>query len=138
MQTMFRTALAVCALAALADKGVRWAWYAGHWSAALADGRRPPDQKRSMIYATGTDRPIFRPHHQPFNDDSRFAPGTADRAEHIRDGDQLLRNAAAGQLPAVSFYKPPGRYTRHPSHTDLKSGDEPVAALLGSLRATPQ
>jgi phospholipase C len=123
---------------ALSSKGVSWAWYAGGWSAALADGRRPPDQKRSVIYANGTDSPIFQPHHQPFNYYSRFAPGTADRAEHIRDGGQLLRDAAVGALPAVSFYKPPGRYTQHPSYTDLKSGDEHLAAVLEGLRAGPQ
>ena len=122
----------------LSAKGVSWAWYAGGWDAALADGRRPPDQKRSVIYANGSDSPIFQPHHQPFNYYSRFAPGTADRAEHIRDGDRLLKDAAAGALPAVTFYKPPGRYTQHPSYTDLKSGDEHIAALLDGLRASPQ
>ena len=122
----------------LSAKGVKWAWYAGGWNAALADGRRPPDQKRNVIYASGTDSPIFQPHHQPFNYYSRFAPGTADRAEHIRDGDQLLRDAATGTLPPVTFYKPPGRFTQHPSYTDLKSGDEHIAALLEGLRASPQ
>jgi acid phosphatase len=122
----------------LSAKGVSWAWYSGGWSAALADGRRPPDQKRTVIYAVGTDSPIFQPHHQPFNYYSRFRPGTADRAEHIRDGEQLLRDAAAGRLPAVSFYKPPGRFTQHPSYTDLKSGDEHMASLLEGLRASPQ
>lgn len=122
----------------LSAKGVSWAWYAGGWDQALADGRRPADQKRSVIYARGTDSPIFQPHHQPFNYYSRFAPGTADRARHIKDGSQLLADAAKGTLPAVSFYKPPGRYTQHPSYTDLKSGDEHVAALLEGLRASPQ
>jgi phospholipase C len=122
----------------LSAQGVSWAWYAGGWDAAVTDGRRPPDQKRSVIYASGSDSPIFQPHHQPFNYHSRFAPGTAARAEHIRDGERLLKDAAAGQLPAVAFYKPPGRYTQHPSYTDLKSGDEHIATLLEGLRASPQ
>jgi phospholipase C len=120
----------------LSARGVSWAWYAGGWDQALADGQRPPDQKRSVIYAS--DSPIFQPHHQPFNYYSRFAPGTADRARHILDGGRLLADAAAGALPAVSFYKPPGRYTQHPSYTDLQSGDAHIAGLLEGLRASPQ
>ncbi|OYU96703.1 MAG: acid phosphatase [Burkholderiales bacterium PBB5] len=122
----------------LSAKGVRWAWYSGGWDAAVADGRQAPSVKRSVIYAGGPTSPMFQPHHQPFNYYSRFAPGTADRAEHIRDGARLLADAAAGTLPAVSFYKPAGRYTQHPSYTDVKSGDEHMAGILEALRASPQ
>jgi phospholipase C len=122
----------------LSAKGVSWAWYAGGWNAALADGRQPPNAKRSVIYASGEGSPMFQPHHQPFNYYNRFAPGTPDRARHLLDGEQLLSDAAAGQLPAVSFYKPAGRYTQHPSYTDLKSGDEHMAAVLEALRQSPQ
>lgn len=38
----------------------------------------------------------------------------------------------------MSFYKPAGRYTQHPSYTDVKSGDEHMAELLAKLRASPQ
>jgi phospholipase C len=38
----------------------------------------------------------------------------------------------------VTFYKPPGRYTQHPSYTDLESGDAHMAELLEKLRASPQ
>ena len=34
----------------LSAKGISWAWYAGGWNAALADGTRPPNEKRSVIY----------------------------------------------------------------------------------------
>ena len=30
----------------LSAKGMSWAWYAGGWNAALADGSRPPSEKR--------------------------------------------------------------------------------------------
>ena len=122
----------------LSAKGVSWAWYAGGWNAALADGRRPASEKRSVIYARGEGSPMFQPHHQPFNYYARFAPGTRDRAEHLKDGDDFLRDIAAGTLPAVSFYKPAGRYTQHPSYTDVKSGDEHMADILARLRASPQ
>jgi len=122
----------------LSAKGVSWAWYSGGWHAALADGRQPPDVRRKVIYAGGPDSPNFQPHHQPFNYYERFAPGTADRAIHLQDGEQLLTDAAAGKLPAVSFYKPAGRYTQHPSYTDVKSGDEHMASVLEALRKSPQ
>ncbi|MDH4288431.1 MAG: acid phosphatase [Aquincola sp.] len=122
----------------LSARGVSWAWYSGAWNAALADGRRPAGEKRSVIYTGGAASPNFQPHHQPFNYHARFAPGTADRARHLLDGEQLLKDAAAGALPAVSFYKPAGRWTQHPSYTDVKSGDEHIATVLEALRASPQ
>jgi phospholipase C len=124
--------------ATLSAKGVSWAWYAGGWNAALADGRQPPSARRSVIYSRDGSSPMFQPHHQPFNYDARFAPGTADRALHLKDGEDLLRDIAAGTLPAVSFYKPAGRYTQHPSYTDVRSGDEHMADVLAHLRASPQ
>jgi len=122
----------------LSAKGVSWAWYAGGWNAALADGRQSPSVSRTVIYARGEGSPIFQPHHQPFNYHARFAPGTGDRAEHLLDGDDFLRHIAAGTLPAVSFYKPAGRFSQHPSTTDLDTGDEHMADLLARLRASPQ
>jgi phospholipase C len=122
----------------LSAKGVSWAWYAGGWNAALADGKRPPTEKRAVIYNRGPDSPNFQPHHQPFNYFARFAPGTRDRAEHVKDGEDLMRDLTAGTLPQVVFYKPAGRLTQHPSYTDIASGDEHIADLLEKLRASPQ
>jgi phospholipase C len=122
----------------LSDRGVSWAWYSGGWAAATADGQRPASARRTVIYARGEGSPMFQPHHQPFNYFRRYAPGSAERALHLKDGDELLRDAAAGTLPAVSFYKPAGRYTQHPSYTDVQSGDAHLAEVLTRLRASPQ
>jgi len=122
----------------LSAKGVDWAWYAGGWNAALADGRRPADQKRTVIYANGPEEPAFQPHHQPFNYHARFAPGTADRAEHLKDGDDFLRAIDQGSLPPVVFYKPVGHFTEHPSYTDVMSGDLHIDGLLERLTHSPQ
>lgn len=122
----------------LSAKGVSWAWYAGGWNAALADGRTPPQRKREVIYARGKDNVMFQPHHQPFNYFSRFAPGTAERAEHLKDYDDLVAQIAKGTLPHVVFYKPSGRFNQHPSYTDLASGDEHIDELLTKLRNSPQ
>jgi phospholipase C len=122
----------------LSDKGLSWAWYAGGWNAALADGRRPPDQKRSVIYTRENGSVNFQPHHQPFNYYARFAPGTQDRAEHLKDGEELFNDIDQGSLPAVSFYKPVGLYNQHPSYTDLMSGDAHIADLLERLKRSSQ
>jgi len=117
---------------------VSWAWYAGGWDAALADGRQDPKAKRGVIYSREAGSPIFQPHHQPLNYYARFAPGTADRARHLRDEKEFVAAIDAGTLPAVAFFKPAGRYTEHPSYTDVTSGDEHIALLLDRLRKSPQ
>jgi len=122
----------------LSTKGVSWAWYAGGWNAALADGRQEPKAKRAIIYNREGGSPNFQAHHQPFNYFARFAPGTSDRALHLRDEDDFADAIDAGTLPQVAFYKPPGRFTQHPSYTDLMSGDEHIAQLLERLRRSPQ
>jgi len=120
----------------LSAKGVSWAWYAGGWNAALADGRRPPGEKRTVIYASAGL--AFQPHHQPFNYFARYAPGTRERAEHLKDGDDLLRDIQNGTLPQVAFYKPVGRLNQHPSYTNLAEGDAHIDDVLNRLRASPQ
>ena len=122
----------------LSAKSVSWVWYAGGWDAALVDGRRDPSAKRTVIYANGPGSPIFQPHHQPFNYFARFAPGTADRATHLKDEQEFLTAIDQGSLPQVTFFKPAGRDTEHPSYTDVISGDEHIAMILARLKKSPQ
>jgi phospholipase C len=122
----------------LSAKGITWVWYSGGWNAALQDGRRDPKEKRAIIYNREGESPNFQAHHQPFNYFARFAPGTADRAQHIKDGEEFVKAIDAGTLPQVSFYKPPGRLTQHPSYTDIQSGDIHISGLLERLEKSPQ
>jgi len=122
----------------LSAKGVSWAWYAGGWNAALADGRQEPKAKRAIIYNRDAGSPIFQAHHQPFNYFARYAPGTPERARHLKDGDEFLAAIDAGTLPQVAFYKPVGRNTQHPSYTDVATGDAHMAMVLERLRGSPQ
>jgi phospholipase C len=121
----------------LSAKGVSWAWYAGGWNDAVADSRLPLDQ-RKVIYKRENASPNFQPHHQPLNYYARFAPGTAERAQHLRDYEDFSRAIDAGTLPQVSFYKPAGRLTQHPSYTDIQSGDVHISGLLERLEKSPQ
>jgi phospholipase C len=122
----------------LSAKAISWAWYAGGWNAALADGRRPAGEKRSVIYNTARGALAFQPHHQPFNYHHRFAPGTEDRAKHLLDYDDFLAAIDAGTLPQVSFYKPVGRLNQHPSYTDLEQGDAHIDEVLQRLSRSAQ
>lgn len=117
----------------LSAKKVSWAWYGGGWQAAL-NGRGGPDS------------PNFQYHHQPFNYFKQFAPGTAARAEHLRDGglgdspisNRFIADIVAGKLPAVSFYKPQGNLNMHAGYSDVESGDRHVANILAHLQNGPQ
>jgi acid phosphatase len=117
----------------LSAKGVSWAWYAGAWQSAL-------DHKG------GADKPNFQYHHQPFNYFAQYAPGTAAREMHLRDGgegdspiaNKFIADAIAGKLPAVTFYKPQGNLNQHAGYSDVASGDQHVANVLAHLMASPQ
>lgn len=122
----------------LSAKGVSWAWFAGAFNQAVEDGMQAPDQKRKVIYQRADGSPNFQAHHQPFNYFAQFAPGTAARAQHLRDGADFEQAIEKGTLPQVSFYKPAGVDTQHPAYTDIMTGDTHISGLLEKLKASPQ
>lgn len=113
----------------LSAKGVGWAWYAGAWQATLDGDRNKPV-------------PNFQFHHQPFNYFVNFAPGTAARAEHLKDGGMngaaFIKAIDAGQLPQVAFYKPQGNLNEHAGYADVLSGDAHLADVIAHLENSPQ
>lgn len=120
----------------LSAQGITWAWYAGAWNAALAEGMQPPGARRVVIYGGGT--PNFQAHHQPYNYFANYAPGTLARAQHLRDAEDLFNAIDTGALPQVVFYKPQGNLNQHPGYTDAVSGDRHMAEVVGRIRAGPQ
>jgi len=119
----------------LSDAGVDWAWYAGGWQLAL-EGKGDGDQKEFP------QRPNFQIHHQPLNYFKRFAPGTRERAEHLRDAgtgetartNRFLADVEAGRLPTVSFYKPQGDLNMHAGYSDVDAGDRHVMRIVEALQ----
>ena len=94
----------------MSEKGIGEARYAGAWSAPVADDTQSPDKKRKVIYKTRNGGANFQLHHRPFNYFSRFDPSTEsgrrERSEHLKDYEDLISDAAYGQLPSVVLYKP--------------------------------
>ena len=121
----------------LSAKGISWAWYAGAWNVALADGMQPPEARRTVIYNTAKGSPNFVAHHHPFNYFRNYAPGTAAREQHLRDYAELADGIARGTLPQVVFYKPQGSLNEHPGYADVLSGDEHIADLVARIKASP-
>ena len=121
----------------LSAKGISWAWYSGAWNLALQDGMQDPAAARKVIYTNANGAPYFVAHHQPFNYFARFAPGTADRALHIKDYTDLVGGIDRGELPQVALYKPQGSLNEHPGYTDVLSGDIHIAELVAKIKASP-
>jgi len=95
-----------------------------------------PDAKRTVLYSRDSGI-IFQPHHQPFNYFTRFAPGTADRDQHLQDGAEFLAAIERGTLPHVAFYKPAGVVNEHPGYADILSGDAHIAEVVTKIKASP-
>jgi acid phosphatase len=121
----------------LSAKGVSWVWYSGAWDAALKDGMQAPQAKRVVINYREPGGRNFITHHQPFNYFARFAPGTGDRAGHLKDESDLVAGIERGTLPQVVFYKPQGSLNEHPGYADVQSGDEHIANLIAKIKASP-
>ncbi|MGO4336339.1 acid phosphatase [Labrys sp. KB_33_2] len=113
----------------LSLKQVSWAWYGGAWQDVLDHGNKTPI-------------PNFQYHHQPLNYYASFAPGTAARAEHLRDGGlagvEFIKAIDAGKLPQVSFYKPQGDLNEHSGYADIQAGDAHIADVIAHLEKSPQ
>ena len=105
----------------LSDKGVSWAWYSGGWDDALA----------------GKPDALFQFHHQPFAYFKQFGDGTPGRKEHLKDEKEMLAAIAAGNLPAVAFWKPIGAENEHPGYANVSSGDQKVAGVIKSIEQSP-
>jgi phospholipase C len=106
----------------LSDSGVSWAWYAGGWNDALAG---KPDKN-------------FQFHHQPFVYFQRYADGTPEKAEHLKDEDDFLASLDEGTLPAVSFVKPIGEENEHPGYSTVTEGEQHAADLIERVKNSPQ
>src|SRR3546814_1919305 len=116
----------------LSQRGVDWAWYAGGWDVALAGHAND---------AQFPSRPNFQPHHQPLNYFVQFAPGTAARARHFRDGrlgetartNKFLAHVEAGTLPPDNFLKQHDNPNLHPGYPSVAARDRHIGGVSHPL-----
>ncbi|WAH57982.1 acid phosphatase [Pseudomonas silvicola] len=122
----------------LSKKNIDWAWYAGAWQATLDEFKDSGGIPKI---------PNFQYHHQPFNYFKQQGPeNPAERQKRLRDGglgdepgtNRFFADAAAGKLPAVTFYKPQGNLNMHAGYADVAAGDRHIATALKVLRNSPQ
>jgi acid phosphatase len=113
----------------LSTKGVSWAWYGAAFQLALSGKNATPV-------------PNFQFHHQPFNYFKTMAPGTEERAKHLKDGgpagEEFLKTIDAGTLEQVTFYKPQGNLNEHAGYADVLAGDAHIADVISHLQKSPQ
>ena len=114
----------------LSVKGVRWTWYAGAWQAAL-------DGQNSM------PTPNFQYHHQPFNYFATMAPGTAARAEHLKDAGlgrrRIHQGGRRGDLTAGHVLQAARQSERASRlYRRFLSGDKHIADIVAHLEKSPQ
>jgi phospholipase C len=134
---------------ALSEKGISWAWYAGGWDNAAGivggpgwtNGTTPgtcadPGTGAGAVYPYCSGA-LFQFHHQPFAYYAAYAPGTAARAEHLRDEAEFLAAARSGTLPAVSFVKPIGEANEHPGYASEHEGSSHLVDLIRAVESGP-
>jgi len=94
-------------LATRSAKGVSWACTREATTRHSPTGRQDPSIKRSVIYTRAPGSPIFQPI-TAVQLLRALCAGQRQRAQHLKDGDDFLRDIDKCTLPAVSFYKPEG------------------------------
>ncbi|MEA2549420.1 MAG: hypothetical protein QOE42_2018 [Chloroflexota bacterium] len=135
----------------MSDAGVSWAWYAGGWDNAAGNTAGPgwtngtTDGTCTDPHVSTADRQYpfcpdssFQFHHQPFNYFTRYAPGTPDRAAHLKDEVAFIASAQNGTLPQVSFVKPLGNENEHPGYASEPTGSDHLVDLIKAIETGPQ
>ena len=135
----------------MSDAGVSWAWYSGGWDNAAGNvggpgwtnGTTPGTCTDPNVSTTDRQYPFcpdssFQFHHQPFNYFTRYAPGTPDRAAHLKDEVSFVAAVKNGTLPQVSFVKPLGNENEHPGYSSETNGSDHLVDLIKAIESGPQ
>ena len=134
----------------MSDAGVSWAWYAGGWDNAAGNTGGPgwtngasgscldPNVSNADKQYPYCPDSSFQFHHQPFNYFMRYAPGTPERAAHLKDEAEFISSARNGTLAQVSFVKPLGNENEHPGYSSEPNGSDHLVDLIKTIETGPQ
>jgi acid phosphatase len=103
----------------LSDAGVSWVWYSHGWDEALA-GK------------------VFEGQHPVPTYFKKYASGTRQITQHVKDEGDLLASLENKTLPAVSFVTQLSAYDEHPAHATVLQSEEHIADLIEQVKHSPE
>jgi len=122
----------------LTAKKVTWGWFYGDWTpASTTNGKvtcitqEDPHYTPFQYYAS-----TLNPHHTPPT--SVSAIGNSDRAMHQYALTDFWNSVANGNMPAVSFLKPPANETGHPSTSSPLLEQTFLVDTINRLQQSPE
>ena len=103
----------------LSDAGVSWVWYSYGWEDALA-GKAFEGQHPVPTY--------FK----------KYAVGTRENTQHVKDETDFLASLENKTLPAVSFVIQVAPYDEHPAHSPVQESEKHVVSLIERVKHSPE
>ncbi|HZR84187.1 MAG TPA: alkaline phosphatase family protein [Candidatus Binatia bacterium] len=141
----------------LNDAGVTWGWFQGGFTLDASGQCTSSHPLEAYDRATGVDPatdPLrfvdYVPHHNPFQYFASTANpwhlpptsvdmvGKSDQANHLYDLSWFWPAAEAGNLPTVSFLKPPAYQNGHPGNSTPLDEQVFLVETLNRLQALPE
>jgi len=121
----------------LSAKGITWGWFYGDWTPASVSGgiatciaQEDPHYTPFQYFAS-----TLNPHHTPPS--SVGAIGQSDQAMHQYAITDFWNAVANGNLPSVSFIKPPANETGHPSTSSPLLEQQFLVQTINQLQQSP-
>jgi phospholipase C len=134
----------------LNDSNISWGWFQGGFDLTLTNTNGTTGCSRSSTSVTlnNSYQKDYVPHHEPFQyyastrnlnhtrPSSTAVIGTSNDggANHQYDTHDFFDAVAAGNLPAVSFLKPPAYENAHPGNSDPLDEQTFVVTVLNTLQ----
>eukprot|EP00026_Physarum_polycephalum_P007384 Phypoly_transcript_07443.p1 GENE.Phypoly_transcript_07443~~Phypoly_transcript_07443.p1 ORF type:complete len:468 (+),score=66.13 Phypoly_transcript_07443:212-1615(+) len=105
----------------LSDAGISWAYYQDGYGEANS----------------GHASPKFEYNHNPYLYFAKYANGTQERADHMKDTTEFLSALSSNSLPKVSWIKPMSPHNFHPHDSDRKDSQDYLEKLINAIQSSP-
>ncbi len=122
----------------LTSKKITWGWFYGDWTPASVTAgvatcisQEDPHYTPFQYFAS-----TLNPHHTPPS--SVSAIGTSDQAKHQYALTDFWKAVSNGNMPAVSFLKPPANETGHPSTSSPLLEQTFLVTTINKLQQSPE